>query len=174
MPQNWINWSIFCIGGSFEQCNNLQILIGETSKRVEDSVEDRRAGFVDLLLKADGSSSSAVDATTSSQETLKITDVEETKDSGADAKVESMFFLVVVNFAVNILYWFTVFSNLIFNKKGCPFLFGLLYCYFQTQMAEHVYLLYSSSFSLLSYFHIRGQSLLLLVNIRIMTPWNNG
>jgi ATP-dependent RNA helicase DHX29 len=71
---------------------------------VEDSVEDRRAGFVDLLLKADGSSSSAVDATTSSQETLKITDVKETKDSGADAKVESMFFLVVVNFAVHILY----------------------------------------------------------------------
>ncbi|PNT42604.1 hypothetical protein POPTR_004G222900v4 [Populus trichocarpa] len=66
----------------------LQWKQGETSKRVEDSVEDRRAGFVDLLLKADGSSSSAVDATTSSQETLKITDVEETKDSGADAKVE--------------------------------------------------------------------------------------
>ena len=67
-------------------------------------MEDRRAGFVDLLLKADSSSSSAVDATTSSQETLKINDVEETKDSGADAKVESMSFLVVVNFAVNILY----------------------------------------------------------------------
>lgn len=66
----------------------LQWKQGETSKRVEDSVEDRRAGFVDLLLKADGSSSSAVDATTSSQETLKINDVEETKDSGADAKVE--------------------------------------------------------------------------------------
>ncbi|KAF9690290.1 hypothetical protein SADUNF_Sadunf01G0180100 [Salix dunnii] len=68
---------------------------GETSKRVEDSVEDRRAGFVDLLLKADDSSSSVVDATTSSQETLKLIDVEETKDLGADAKVESMFFLVV-------------------------------------------------------------------------------
>uniref|UniRef100_A0A6M2EC61 RNA helicase n=1 Tax=Populus davidiana TaxID=266767 RepID=A0A6M2EC61_9ROSI len=66
----------------------LQWKQGETSKRVEDSVEDRRAGFVDLLLKADGSSSSVVDATTSSQETLKINDVEETKDSGADAKVE--------------------------------------------------------------------------------------
>jgi hypothetical protein len=63
-----------------------------------------------------------------------------------------MFFLVVVNFAVHILYWFTVFSNLIFNKKGYPFLFGLLYCYFQTQMAEHVYLLYSSSFS--PFYHI--------------------
>ncbi|KAG5229327.1 ATP-dependent RNA helicase [Salix suchowensis] len=61
---------------------------GETSKRVEDSVEDRRAGFVDLLLKADGSSLSVVDATPSSQETLKLTDVEETKDPGADAKVE--------------------------------------------------------------------------------------
>uniref|UniRef100_A0A6N2M934 RNA helicase n=1 Tax=Salix viminalis TaxID=40686 RepID=A0A6N2M934_SALVM len=63
---------------------------GETSKRVEDSVEDRRAGFVDLLLKADGSSLSVVDATPSSQETLKLTDVEETKDLCADQKLEDM------------------------------------------------------------------------------------
>lgn len=84
------------------------MVTGEQSKTVEDSVEDRRAGFVEQLLKADGSSSSAVvDATHSRQETIEKSDVKDTnssKDSDADIIAESMFFhFSQVNFTVNFL-----------------------------------------------------------------------
>jgi len=59
------------------------------------------------------------------------------EDSGAEAKLESLSFLAAVDVAVNFVYRFAIFSSLAFNKKGYPFLFGILYCYFQTQIAEH-------------------------------------
>lgn len=58
------------------------MLTGESSKRVEDSVEDQRAGFVHWLLNADGSNTTTVvDFANSSAEMSKSTHVEETNFS---------------------------------------------------------------------------------------------
>ncbi|KAJ4833074.1 hypothetical protein Tsubulata_001048 [Turnera subulata] len=72
----------------------LTLLVGLPSK-VEDSVEDRRAGFVDWLLSGNGSSTTpVVDTLSSSLETLKGPHVEEmsnSSDAGDQPAAENAF-----------------------------------------------------------------------------------
>lgn len=86
--------------GNFDVDNHWHNIInftGESSINLEDSVEDRRASFVDSLLNADGSnatSSAEVRNNIISEEFQQI-DFEENENSAfavVDPEVRSMFF----------------------------------------------------------------------------------
>ena len=103
---------LYCLSGyskchvsAVGYCYNMWDLTGESLADVEDTVEDRRANFVDSLLTADHSSSAASDDVTacSPPEKFQKPRVEENENStlaGSDSLVDSMFIHLSLSYLV--------------------------------------------------------------------------